>query len=55
MLGFFIGRFCDRQFSSDPWGVAIAVLVGLIAGIVETVRLIQIAQQTNDSSRDESS
>jgi len=54
-IGFLIGRFLDRRLSSDPWCVAIAVFIGLIASVVETVHLIQVAQQSNGSSDNESS
>lgn len=51
-LGFLVGRFLDRRFGWDPWGVMGGVLIGLIASIVETVRLIQQVQGTpNDDSK----
>ena len=54
-LGFLIGRFLDRRFSSDPWGVFGAVIVGMVAGLAETVRLIQKSQNVQDASQDGSS
>lgn len=47
-LGFFIGRFFDHRFSTDPWGVTIAVALGLVAGVYQTIRLIRYAQQLSD-------
>ncbi|MBI3317967.1 MAG: AtpZ/AtpI family protein [Candidatus Omnitrophica bacterium] len=52
-LGFLIGRFLDRRFSSDPWGVFFFVLAGLVAGVVETIRLIQRAQENKSSSKND--
>ena len=43
--GFFVGRFVDQRFSSDPWGVTISVALGLMAGIYQTIRLIRYAQR----------
>ena len=52
-LGFLAGRFLDRRLSTDPWFLILGVLTGLIAGMVETVRLIEVAQQPpkDDSDR----
>jgi F0F1-type ATP synthase assembly protein I len=53
LAGFLIGRFLDRRFDSDPWAVTLAVGIGFVAGLVQTVRLIRYAQM--DSNRSESS
>lgn len=47
-LGFFAGRWVDLRFSSDPWGVAISVALGLVAAIYQTIRLIRYAQRLSD-------
>lgn len=49
-LGFVVGQFLDRRFGSDPWGVAVAVLAGLFASGIETVRLIRYVQRKPNSS-----
>lgn len=46
-LGFLIGRYLDRRFSTDPWGVTAAVVLGLLGGIAEAIRLIRYAQRTS--------
>ena len=51
LLGFLFGRFFDRRFGSDPWGMTASVVAGLIAGIVESVMLIRYAQGILDGSR----
>ena len=48
-IGFIVGRFLDRRLNSDPWGVAVSVLVGFAAGAAQTVRLIHHAQRKTDS------
>lgn len=44
-LGFFVGRFVDHRFSSDPLGVMVFVVWGLIAGVYQTIRMIRYAQR----------
>ena len=44
-FGFLIGQFVDRRFSTDPWGVMVAVALGLMAGLYQTIRLIRHAQR----------
>ncbi|PIQ82752.1 MAG: hypothetical protein COV76_01940 [Candidatus Omnitrophica bacterium CG11_big_fil_rev_8_21_14_0_20_64_10] len=45
LLGFIAGRALDSRIGTEPWGVAVGVLIGLVAGGVEAVRLIQYAQR----------
>ena len=51
VLGFLVGRFLDQRFGSDPWGVAVAVLVGIVAGGIQTIKLIGYAQQGSDTTK----
>lgn len=44
-FGFLIGQLIDRRFSADPWGVMVAVALGLVAGIYQTIRMIRYAQR----------
>ncbi len=48
-VGFFLGRFLDQRLNSDPWGVLILVVVGLVAAFVETIRLFRYAQKESDA------
>lgn len=50
VAGFLIGRFLDQRLDSDPWGVALAVGIGFIAGSVQTIRIIQRAQRESNHS-----
>ena len=47
-FGFFVGRFIDGHFSSDPWGITVSVALGLMAGVYQTIRLIRHAQRLSD-------
>ena len=44
-LGFLIGQFIDRRFLMEPWGVMVAVALGLMASIYQTIRMIRYAQR----------
>ncbi len=44
-LGFLLGQLIDRRFSTDPWGVMVAVVLGLMAGVYQTIRMIRYAQR----------
>ena len=50
-LGFFIGRLIDSRLSTDPWGVLVAVGVGLVAGVFESIKLIRYVQRTLDGGK----
>ena len=37
-LGLFAGRWIDRHYGTDPWGVMIGTMVGLAAGMYLLIR-----------------
>lgn len=49
LVGFFVGRFLDRQCQTAPWGLIGAILLGLAASIRETIRLIRQAIHETDA------
>ena len=49
-LGFLVGSYLDRRFSIGPWGTGIGVILGLVAGLLETIQLIRTAQKSEESS-----
>ena len=50
LVGFFVGRFLDRQFQTAPWGLIGAILLGMAASIRETIRTIrQAIRDANDT------
>lgn len=54
LVGFFVGRFLDRQYHTAPWGLIGAILLGLAASVRETIRAIRqaIRETTDDHDRD---
>ena len=49
-LGYYVGTWADRRWSSGPWGMGVGIVVGLLASARVTVDLIQ--QARNASSDD---
>ncbi len=47
-LGFFFGRWLDRQFGTDPWLMAVFSLFGIVAGFVN---LFRITAQAGEAER----
>ena len=37
-LGYFVGIWLDKRFGTTPWGLTIAVLLGLAAGMYPLVK-----------------
>jgi F0F1-type ATP synthase assembly protein I len=33
LLGYFVGRWADGKFHSEPWGLLVGVMLGLAAGM----------------------
>jgi len=47
-IGCYLGIVVDRRWSTQPWGLAIGILVGLAASARVTIDLIR---QANDLNR----
>jgi len=41
LIGIFVGRWLDRQFSTEPLFLIIGLLLGLAAGVYAMLRLVQ--------------
>jgi len=51
LVGFAIGRFLDERWRLAPWGLVGGLLLGFLASVRETIRLIRRAtQDANDGS-----
>ena len=46
IVGYGVGYFFDRWFSTDPWGMAIFSLLGIVSGARETVGLIRRVERS---------
>lgn len=45
MVGYFLGQFLDEHWHSAPWGLVSGLVIGLLAAVRETIRLIRRAIQ----------
>lgn len=45
LIGFFIGRWADGRFDTEPWLALVGTLTGLGSAGVETYRLIKRAER----------
>lgn len=48
IVGFFIGRFLDIRFHTQPYLMLIFLIIGFAAGIRQTVNLIKQLKEQND-------
>ena len=44
IVGYVIGRWLDRRFTIEPWGLFCGLVLGLTAGVREAWRLFRQAQ-----------
>ncbi|MEE9269522.1 MAG: AtpZ/AtpI family protein [Candidatus Krumholzibacteria bacterium] len=48
LIGFFFGRFLDGKFNSDPVFTIIFLILGFVAGAMQTARIIRLANRDLD-------
>ena len=41
LVGWFIGSWLDKKFGTEPWFLTIMLIMGLAAGIRQTIQLIK--------------
>ena len=41
LVGYFFGSWIDKSFNVNPWGKTLFSILGIIAGIKQTIRLIK--------------
>ena len=45
IVGYFLGKFLDQKFRTQPWLSIILLALGFVAGVRETIRIIKQSQQ----------
>jgi F0F1-type ATP synthase assembly protein I len=48
LIGFFIGRFLDGKFNSDPVFTIVFLILGFVAGAMQTARIIRLANRDSE-------
>lgn len=51
IIGFLIGKFIDRKLGTEPVFSAIFLILGFIAGAVQVVRVVRIADRTSKQKK----
>ena len=45
IVGYFLGKYLDKKFRTEPWLSLILLGLGFVAGVRETIKLVQLAQR----------
>lgn len=45
IVGFFLGQYLDTRFRTKPWLSLILLALGFVAGVRETIKIIQLSQR----------
>ena len=45
IIGYFLGQYLDTRFRTGPWLSLILLALGFVAGVRETIKIIQMSQR----------
>ena len=45
IVGYFLGKFLDQKFRTQPWLSIVLLALGFVAGVRETIKIIKLSQQ----------
>ena len=45
IIGYFLGKYLDKKFRTEPWLSFVLLGLGFVAGVRETIKLVQLAQR----------
>jgi ATP synthase protein I len=45
IVGFLVGKYLDQKFRTQPWLSLVLLALGFVAGVRETIRIIQLSQR----------
>jgi F0F1-type ATP synthase assembly protein I len=44
IVGYFLGKFLDQKFRTQPWLSFILLVLGFVAGVRETINIVKMSQ-----------
>jgi F0F1-type ATP synthase assembly protein I len=44
IVGYFLGKFLDQKFRTQPWLSFILLILGFVAGVRETINIVKMSQ-----------
>ena len=50
LVGYFIGTWLDARWGTDPWLMVVFIVLGFVAGVRETIRIIRLIQREEDNA-----
>ena len=50
LVGYFIGAWLDARWGTDPWLMVVFIVLGFVAGVRETIRIIRLIQREEDNA-----
>ena len=45
IVGYFLGKYLDKKFRTEPWLTFVMLGLGFVAGVRETIKLVQLSQR----------
>ena len=45
IVGYFLGKFLDQKFRTQPWLSVILLGLGFVAGVHETIKIVKLSQE----------
>jgi F0F1-type ATP synthase assembly protein I len=45
IVGYFLGKFLDQKFRTQPWLSIILLVLGFVAGVNETIKIVKMSQR----------
>ena len=52
VVGYFFGNWVDQKFQTSPWGKVVLCILGIIAGVRQTIDLIRKSIKESDKPTD---
>lgn len=52
IIGWFLGRYLDRKWGTDPWMMILFIVLGFVASGRETWKLIKLASPPAESDKE---
>ena len=45
IVGYFLGKYLDQKFRTQPWLSLVLLGLGFVAGVRETIKIVKMSQQ----------
>ena len=45
IVGYFLGKFLDQKFQTEPWLSLVLLALGFVAGVRETIKIVKMSQE----------